>query len=152
MHSASETKAVFVGSQRPPPQSPSSFPWIGTLAFPTVMRRGITLPLLLLASPPVSLSSPPQRSGGISTVCAPASDACRGSIYGGGGGEGASDPSEGQFPEDGRLFLFKWCNRSQVAPGLGQHPNNSRSYISHNAANSTVSSDCGSSVLSTAVV
>lgn len=38
MHSASETKAAFVGSQRPPPQSPSSFLWIGTLTFPTVMR------------------------------------------------------------------------------------------------------------------
>lgn len=47
MHSASETKAVFVGSQRPPPQSPSSFPWIGTLTFPTVMRPRITLSLLL---------------------------------------------------------------------------------------------------------
>lgn len=47
MHSASETKAVFVGSQRPPPQSPSSFPCIGTLTFPTVMRLWITLSLLL---------------------------------------------------------------------------------------------------------
>lgn len=46
MHSASETKAVFVGSQRPPPQSPSSFPWIGTLTFPTIMRPRITLSLL----------------------------------------------------------------------------------------------------------
>lgn len=81
MHSASETKAVFVGSQRPPPQSPSSFPWIGTLTFPTVMRPRITLSLLLpptlspylparLSPLPVSLSIyiAPWNSGGKSTV------------------------------------------------------------------------------------
>lgn len=55
MHSASETKAVFVGSQRPPPQSPSSFLWIRTLTFPNVIRPQITLSLLLLLKVPISL-------------------------------------------------------------------------------------------------
>lgn len=100
MHSASETKAVFVGSQRPPPQSPSSFLWIGTLTFPTVMRPWITLSLLPPSLPPshsqslislslpvfpLRLSLPPitpgeQHSGWTSTVYVLQSEPMR--IYG----------------------------------------------------------------------